>query len=168
MRQTLFRNFKPGEANKYPKNFDIITVESYHNISKKEIHLEIPMPNKRFKVFSALNTSGSHGKQITIIINDGTPNRYRVPGAAKKFMLEFDFGFDDLLNSEHNPLIIDDVAQKLDVVIIHDDMTIFMDTEDRKAHYDKLAKENTHFDKDNFNFEEEPKESGGGVIIGGP
>lgn len=128
---------------KYDKNLDILRKGSYFDLNKKEVYIETPVPNKNFKVVNAYFFKEPWFTGVLIHVTDKTGNFARTQ--AKHRFLIGKIPFKEFINIESsggqfNPSI----GETILVVLYNDDGTISF--------------------KEAF----KPKESGGGVIIGGP
>lgn len=163
------RQINASRRSKFPKVFCLhkqpsIPEEekstSYFNTDKKNIHLEICVPSKKFYPYAILNTSYKNAKEITVLISDGTTDPHK-PANKKDFILEIDFDVDNLQNSNVKPLKIN-INDIIKIVIIND----FFDFENNESLNDNLKEK--EFESAKIIKSPEPKEDGEGVIIEGP
>lgn len=152
---------------------------SYYSKDRKSLHIEICVPNQQFKPYTILNTSDASKKEITILVNDNTPNRYQSEtGKNKKKILVIDFLFENLQNSKVNPFEFKTTNPKeeIKIIVIHDmfDFISYEWNENKEKITESLEDKNIDisnfgfYDKDGNFFYPEPKEDGEGVIIEGP
>ena len=154
---------------------------SYYSKDRKHLHIEICVPNTKFKPYAILNTSSNTKKEITILINDNSPNRYQTStGLNKKKILVLDFLFDNLQNSKIHPFKFDtnNPEEEIKFIIIHDkfDFVAYEWNENDAIHpyvesimgMSDVENKQGFYDKHGRFFYPEPKEDGEGVIIEGP
>lgn len=179
-----FEKIKPHHLGNYSddfKNFDITKKEnmvSYYDFDEKTIHIETPLPNKKFILKNVFNISNIFYAMIVIHITDtkNIPRR----NDHKEYIGEIDINFDELINVTEPSFKITK-GEEVYVLVFNDNdiinnNNIIMKVKEHLPKYKFISFEkekNRTIDslKDNkrlYSLFEEPKEAGGGVIVSGP
>lgn len=170
-----------------PSSFDVRKVESFFNIEKKKIVLKTPVPNGNYVVKKVFDLNESQNQKMIIVhITDNTTIKRKYERATHFLHILIDFEEVNLLNGSDFNLKSDD---ELYVMFFSDNENINTANVENKTREERLKFIPVSYNTDNLNPDillfkevdsipevlpdsdialEEPKESGGGVIIGGP